>query len=74
MKFIGWISRGKRDTMEHNHDACEYGDCTNNYVLTYSDENDMKRKVCMIHWNMFCDKKIDLKDTTVYRARKRGFK
>lgn len=60
--------------MEHENDICEFGVCECNFVLTYTDENNMKRKVCMIHWNEFCDHIIDLKDTTVYRARKRGFK
>lgn len=51
---------------------CEYKRCQRNYCLTYADENGIKRRVCMIHWEMFCDGKINLQDTTVYRARKRA--
>jgi len=59
-----------------NNDSefCEYKRCQRNYVLTYTDENGMKRRVCMIHWESFCDGEINLKDTTVYRKRKRGFR
>lgn len=60
--------------LQGEYDICEYKKCTYNYILTYRDDNGMKRKVCIIHWNQFCDKLIDLKDTTVYKQRKRGFK
>jgi hypothetical protein len=50
---------------------CEFKKCELGYVLTFTDENGMKRRVCMIHWNLFCDHKINLRDTTLYKPRKR---
>lgn len=55
----------------NDSEVCEYKGCRLNYVLTYTDENGLKRRVCMIHWNLFCDHEINLNDTTVYKERHR---
>ena len=60
--------------MNDEQNICEYKGCERNYVLTYTDENGMKRRVCMIDWNLFCDGKINLRDTTIYKPRKRARK
>ncbi len=63
-----------RDTiMKNDKDVCEYKRCQRNYVLTYTDKNGLKRRVCMMHWEMYCEHKIDLRDTAVYRQRKRVY-
>jgi len=60
--------------MHNDEDICEVEDCERDFQLTYRDDNDMRRRVCMNHWNQFCDKEIDLKDTTVYKKRTRARK
>ncbi len=43
-------------------DECEVKYCTRDYHLTY-----YTRRVCLKHWLEYCNKRINLKDKTIYK-------